>query len=83
MCGKNNLPTELECLEAEDLCVAKELLSDYYYVYKNWLNNYSSNDAKDAGEVVCKKYEIPANISSESITRGGQADKIYKIMLKK
>ena len=64
--------------------IVKELSGDHKYVYDQWknenANKNSANAAYNAGSIICRKYEIPADANNKAITRGNTAKEIYKIM---
>lgn len=55
--------------------MAREMRQSYAYV---WNILTSTSDPFEAGYVMCKRYEIPANTESQSQYRGNQAKQIYQ-----
>ena len=85
VCGRNNYPTQEQCLQAEALMICEELEGDYKSVYDSWKGSSggadSSTAAQSAGAIICKKYEIPAGAEQKAVTRGNDAANIYKAMI--
>ena len=73
-----------QATEAEGKMVMKELKGSHSYVYSNWKsqnsNTQSTNAAYNAGYIVCKKYEVPADTENRAKERGNTAITIYNIM---
>lgn len=73
-----------QATEAEGKMVMKELKGSHSYVYNNWKkqnsNTQSTNAAYNAGYIVCKQYEVPADTENRSKQRGNTALEVYKIM---
>ncbi len=76
----SNYPTVEECAKAEANYIVDELQGSYKNVYNNWKNG--SKTAQSAGEIVCRQYEVPANINYQASVRGQNANKIYNVMMK-
>lgn len=55
--------------------IGREMRSDFPYV---WNILTSTADPFEAGYVMCKRYEIPANTETQSQYRGNQAKQIYQ-----
>lgn len=55
--------------------IGREMRSDFPYV---WNILTSTADPFEAGYVMCKRYEIPANTEAQSQYRGNQAKQIYQ-----
>lgn len=81
VCGDNNYPTKEQCMQAEALCMARELNGDYSYVYESWKNDQPAT-AASAGEKILMKYEIPKDASSQIGTRSAQSQTVYDCMVK-
>lgn len=75
----SNYPTQEECAKAEANYIVDELQGSYKYVYNNWKNG--SQTAQSAGEIVCRQYEVPANINYQASIRGQNANRIYNVMM--
>lgn len=76
----SNYPSVEECAKAEANYIVDELQGSHSYVYTNWKKG--SMTAKSAGEIVCRQYEVPANIDYQASVRGQNASKIYNVMMK-
>ena len=82
--GKDKI-TINEATSAEGKLIIKELSGDYKYVFNEWNRNKNKNGEKaayDAGDILCRKYEIPADAVRRGKERGKTAVRIYKIMMK-
>ena len=84
VCNNCDKITLDQATEAEGKMVIKELKGSHSYVYSNWKsqnsNTQSTNAAYNAGYIVCKQYEVPADTENRSRQRGNTALEIYKIM---
>lgn len=69
-----------ECIKAEVNFMTDELSGDYAYVYTAWKKGEKT--ASSAGDIVCRKYEIPADTDGQAKKRAQNATKIYKVMMK-
>ena len=69
---------------AEGKMIINELKGSYINTYNSWKKNNnnlnSANAAYNAGYLVCKKYEVPADIENQAKIRGNTAKDIYYIM---
>ena len=83
-CKNANKITLDQATTAEGKMIVRELSGDHKYVYDQWknenANKNSANAAYNAGSIICRKYEIPADANNKAITRGNTAKEIYKIM---
>ena len=73
-------PTKEECITAEVNFMVDELKGNYASVYNTWKNG--SKTASSAGDIVCRKYEVPKNTENEAKSRAQNAKKIYNVLLK-
>ena len=84
VCNNCDKITLDQATEAEGRMVMKELKGSHSYVYNNWKNQnsntQSSNAAYNAGYIVCKQYEVPADTENRSKQRGNTALEVYSIM---
>ena len=78
--AKGDKPTMEECIKAEVNFMADELKGTYSYVYSSWKSG--DKTARSAGEVVCRKYEVPKDTNGEAKLRANNASKIYNVMMK-
>ena len=76
----NDKPTKEECITAEVNFMVDELKGNYASVYNTWKNG--SKTASSAGDIVCRKYEVPKNTENEAKSRAQNAKKIYNVLLK-
>ena len=72
-------PTKEECIEAEVNFMADELKGVYARVYTNWKKG--AQTAASAGEIVCRQYEKPSDMSNQAKIRAQNANKIYLVMI--
>lgn len=72
----SNIPTQQEAIRAEVNYMADELRGTHSYVYTNWKNG--SRTAYNAGYIVCKQYEVPADTENQAQIRGNDAAAIYQ-----
>ena len=77
-----------QATQAEAEMIGNEFKGKYKSVYTSWRSSNSGSlntaaGATAAGKIVCLKYEVPANASSQSVTRGGYAKQIFNIMMGK
>ena len=84
-CKNANKITLDQATTAEGKMIVKELSGDpYKKIYDQWknenANKNSANAAYNAGNIICRKYEIPYDYNNKAITRGNTAKEIYKIM---
>ena len=83
-CKNANKITLDQATTAEGKMIVKELSGDNKYIYDQWknenANKNSANAAYNAGSIICRKYEVPADYNNKAITRGNTAKEIYKIM---
>lgn len=66
-------PTKEECITAEVNFMVDELKGNYASVYNTWKNG--SKTASSAGDIVCRKYEVPKNTENEAKSRAQNAKK--------
>lgn len=78
--ASSDKPTMEECITAEVNFMADELEGTYSYVYSSW--KAGDRTASSAGDIVCRKYEIPSNTSAQAKIRAANATKIYNVMMK-
>ena len=74
--ASGNIPTQQEAIRAEVNYMADELKNSHSYVYRNWKNGTRS--AYNAGYIVCKQYEVPADTENQARIRGNDATAIYQ-----
>jgi hypothetical protein len=83
-CKNGNKITLDQATTAEGKMIVKEFSGDYKFIYNTWKNENSNvnsaNAAYNAGSIVCRKYEVPADYNNKAVTRGNTAKEIYKIM---
>lgn len=83
-CNKCDKITLDQATSAEGKMVIKELEGSHKYVYNSWKNENSNKNtaqaAYNAGYIVCKKYEVPADTERRAKERGNTAKEIYNIM---
>lgn len=84
--GSSDTITKDQAQQAEALMISTELKSGYKYVYNSWKSSCGSNTnsadaAYNAGSVVCKKYEVPADYNNKAVQRGNIAKDIYNAMV--
>ena len=83
-CKNANKITLDQATTAEGKMIVKELSGDYKSIYNTWknenANKNSASAAYNAGSIICRKYEIPADYNNKAVTRGNTAKEIYKIM---
>lgn len=77
MASSNN-PDKNECAKIEASFIVHELETDYKYVYDSWKSGAAT--AESAGDIVCRKYEVPRDTDNEAVLRSGNARNIYAIM---
>ena len=75
-----------EATAAEGKMIINEFNGRYKKIYTEWKNSNmqkieSSNAAYEAGSIVCRKYEVPADYMKKGDIRGKFAIKVYRIML--
>ncbi len=58
-----------------------ELKGKYASVYKEWKNS-KDKSAENAGSIICKKYEVPADTENQAKLRAKNALRIYNVMKK-
>lgn len=79
--------TASQVVAAENEMIVNELKGNYRGVYNAWLNDNPEDErrtdeaARSAGALVCTRYEIPANASSQAVTRGSKAAEIFRAMI--
>ena len=78
---KNDKPTAAECAKAEVNYMVDELKGKYASVYKEWKNS-KDKSAENAGSIICKKYEVPADTENQAKLRAKNALRIYNVMKK-
>lgn len=78
--ASSDKPTKEECIEAEVNFMIDELKGDYSYVYSSWKTG--DKTASSAGDIVCRKYEIPGDTANQAKIRAQNASKIYDVMMK-
>ncbi|MBR3772345.1 MAG: Ig-like domain repeat protein [Clostridium sp.] len=74
--ASSDIPTQQEAILAEVNYMADELKGSHSYVYTNWKNGTRS--AYEAGRIVCKQYEVPADTENQARIRGNDAAAIYQ-----
>ena len=79
---KSNYPSESELAKAEVNFMADELKNNprFTSLYSEWKKG--SCTAESAGQLLCKKYEVPADTNNKAIIRGKDAKAIYKVLKK-
>ena len=75
-----------EATAAEGKMIINEFNGRYKKIYTEWKNYNmerieSSDAAYEAGSIVCRKYEVPADYMKKGDIRGNFAIKVYRIML--
>ena len=78
--AKSDKPTTKECIQAEVNFMADELKNKYSDIYSEW--KAGEKTARSAGKDFCTKYEKPKDAATKAKTRGNDARKIYKVMIK-
>ena len=78
---KSDKPTAAECAKAEENYMVDELKGEYASVYKEWKNS-KDKSAENAGSIICKKYEVPADTENQAKLRAKNALRIYNVMKK-
>ena len=78
---KSDKPTAAECAKAEVNYMVDELKGEYASVYKEWKNS-KDKSAENAGSIICKKYEVPADTENQAKLRAKNALRIYNVMKK-
>lgn len=73
-------PTREECIMAEVNFMVDELKGSYASVYNTWKNG--SKTASSAGDIICRKYEIPKDTENEAKGRAQNAKNIYAVLMK-
>ena len=85
-CGGADKISLDQATSAEGKMIINELSSGYSYVYNQWKNNNSNRDtpqaAYNAGYIITKKYEVPADTENEAKKRGRTANDMYNIMVR-
>ena len=82
--GKDKITID-EATSAEGKLIIKELNGEYKRVFNEWQRSASKNGeqaAYEAADILCRKYEIPADAVRRGKERGQTAVKIYRIMMK-
>jgi hypothetical protein len=84
--GAGDKLTFEQMLYAEGSMISREFAGAYKSIYSKWLinnaGNLSSADAAcNAGQTICKQYEVPADYANKAITRGDTARNVYKMMM--
>ena len=74
--ASSDIPTQAEAIRAEVNYMADELKGSHSYVYTNWKNG--SRTAYEAGRIVYKQYEVPADTENQATIRGNDAAAIYQ-----
>ena len=82
--GKDKISLK-QAMVAEGRMIFKELSGEYKRIYNEWKNSCSKkiesiNAAYQAGSIICRKYEIPADYNRKGEIRGKMAITIYNIM---
>jgi hypothetical protein len=83
-CGNSNKITLEQATAAEGKMVIQEFGGSYKYIYTQWKNENSNTNsasaAYNAGHIICRKYEVPADYNNKAITRGNTAKELYNLM---
>jgi hypothetical protein len=83
-CGNRDKITLEEATAAEGKMIIQEFSGSYKYIYTQWKNDNSNTNsasaAYNAGNIICKKYEVPADYNNKAITRGNTAKELYNLM---
>ena len=82
--GKDKISID-EATVAEGKLIIKELSGPYKHVFNEWKKNTkkdSEQAAYNAADIICRKYEIPADAVKRGKERGKTAARIYNIMMK-
>lgn len=83
-CGNSNKITLEQATAAEGKMVIEEFSGSYKYIYTQWKsensNTNSASAAYNAGHIVCRKYEVPADYNTKAVTRGNTAKELYNLM---
>jgi len=84
--GASDTLTLEQLLYAEGLMISREFAGTYKSVYTNWLKNNENNlnsveASKNAGSIICIKYEVPDGYKEKAVTRGTTAEDVYKVMM--
>ncbi len=83
-CKNGNKITLDQATTAEGKMIMNEFKGAYKKIYDQWRSENSNKNtekaAYNAGSIICKRYEVPANYNEKAVTRGNTAKQIYKIM---
>ena len=84
--GKDKITLD-EATRAEGRMIYNELSGNYKKIYNEWKNSNSkkintSNAAYQAGSIICRKYEVPADYKRKGDIRGKMAVDVFNIMNK-
>ena len=83
-CGFKDKISLKQATLAEGKMIINELKGSYIKTYNSWKKNNnnlnSANAAYNAGYLVCKYYEVPADTENQAKIRGNTAKEIYNIM---
>jgi len=83
-CGNKAKITLEQATSAEGKMVIDEFSGSYKYIYTQWKNENSNkntaNAAYNAGHIICRKYEVPADYNNKAVTRGNTAKELYNLM---
>ena len=86
--GGGSSITAAQVAEAENAMILYDFKGSYAGIYNTWRKNNKGNlaseaAARDAGSIVCLKYEVPVSKESKAVTRGNKAADIYRAMVGK
>ena len=83
-CSYSDRITLEQATAAEGKMVITELRGNYKFVYDQWKGQnsdvYTEKAAYNAGYIICKKYEVPADTENRAKQRGTTAKEMYNII---
>ncbi len=84
--GSGSSITAAQVAAAENEMILYDFKGSYAGVYNTWKKNNkanlaSDNAARDAGSIVCLRYEVPVSKEAKAVTRGNKAAEIYRVMM--
>ena len=84
--GDSSDITAAQVIAAENEMILYELNGSYRFVYNAWRDSCGDDletpdAAREAGALVCLKYEVPADKEIKAIQRGARAAAIFRVML--
>ena len=84
--GKDRITLD-EATRAEGRMIYNELTGNYKKIYNEWKSSNSKkidslNAAYQAGSIICRKYEVPADYKRKGDIRGKMATTFFNVMIK-